>query len=510
MKQLEKCGPNRRRNLMLFFTTVAILAGGASLLLVLSEKESSPTAVRPWAAKQFDALVNPTASGGSPLDPQYQIQITRLDERSPLPLDEPTPPRRAPGEVPRLAKMEMDFAPPMSEFVREVPIHRFDSKNGFSAGNTGFRVKWFATQLVETQPRPAPRKQSVSFFDASGQKLSPGAALAEAEAGLQKQNARFAGREMDTSLFAALEVTGFKNPTWILREVFDAKTRVPLMRRGNLTVSEKEMVVEWTLTTLHGASLFAILDVMHGEEQIFEFPPEKGARIENPDFQLEVLKVTNSQIGFQHTISATGSLTHRFQWNADDDSQCFMIIHAGPNPVWETLSFEAVDVSGKIHPAELQMLKIQTRHPVRRLDFGISLSRIKSIQVRRKPLMDRLIMRVESLPGVHSGNQNPANLFDVQVPRMTFDDPSEMQYFIANTVQFKAINGVKGYHRPPGFPMTIENATPRNVLSHYLSQPGKRFAHFDKKQMTVEFDDNMSQTKIEKAWGMAKRILRIP
>lgn len=490
---------------------IPALVIGLPFYFFRSGPESSPSAVRPWATAGFSKITAPTPSTGSPLDPQYRIKITRMDERLPSPEQETRRPRRVPLQNPGVEEMNLDFTVPSEEFVRTIPIHEFNAKDGFSSGEKQVRVKWMAGQRTETLPKPQPRKEIVSFHDASGKVLESGDALTQAEAEYQKRQNPMGGREMDVSFFMGFEAGGFQNPSWHLKGIFDARTQVSLLHRGFLhPLDEGGMLLEGILTTLHGASVLVVVDVLHGEEEQFQLLPRKGATVETPDLRVEVLQAAGWPAAVRQPGVTTHSRSHFYRWDMTTDFGSSVILDGGPNAVWDTLSFDAVDSEGKAVPAAPYPQHFHAPTPVRMVQLPVPLSRLQSIKVRRKPLIDRFIVRIDSLPGVTPGNKSPANLFEVQAPRMTFDDPSEMQYFIANTVQFKIVGGSKGYFRKPGFPMVIENATPRNVLTRYLSLPGERIANIDKRQMTIEFDDNMSSKRIEKAINAAKRLLRIP
>ena len=119
--------------------------------------------------------------------------------------------------------------------------------------------------------------------------------------------------------------------------------------------------------------------------------------------------------------------------------------------------------------------------------FNTPLSGIAFLRVRYRPDFTRLLLRIRSLPATPKANANPINLFDLTIPAITFHSPSEMQQFIARTVEFKDLSESTGSYS--GFPTTLENASVRQVMDRYLALNPALRAIVRSSEQTIRFED---------------------
>ena len=436
--------------------------------------ESSPTLVRPWAEADFLKMTKPVRSPGKPSDPQYQARHGGS----------------SPSKNPNY-KVDLVVEPPSTEFVPDFEVIEFDAPDGFTAKSGSGTVRWLAAKAYDLPPNtdhysPKP----LPAFHPDGRPMSEDEASAM---GLTKKGDLGAwgyelNGEFGTALRGSLNIAGFENPEWKFQDVFDAATHVSVRQAAHLTPTKGGMSFGLSLAILHDAPLLAVIDLAHGETQDFTIPVSKGATVSHTDFRIEVIDLFAGTVGSAswETGKSGKAIKAAYGTNSSPSpAKTFSVIYQiNPPSMTTAVSVDALDATGNVIDNNGRFM--ENVAPVSKFDAPLATA--TSLRVRYRPHQTRLLLKMKSLPGVAAPNIAPADLFDVEAPRITFRDPFNMRRFIALGSQFKDITGTLSYDTPAAFPETLTHISPRQVAERYLALDSGRRMKIDPVAMTIEFE----------------------
>ncbi len=442
--------------------TIAILAlvstGGIFFAIIQRDPFfSSPTQPRRWAEAEFQALTTMLVSSpGKPTDPQYAVRC-----RPPVlaPLPDPAWGQQLTIEVQAAAE---PYHPPYR-------IIDFKATDGFTSADGAGKVSWLAARTyvpyVNLDQWNVP---PLEMFHPNGDLMNAHDADAMGMTGEKLLRHPVQGNPV---LEVYMQLSGYQDARWSLRQVFDSATHVPLSQSVYLMNDVRTGV--WfhaDLNILHDAPLVAVFDLNHGEIREFPCKPMKGAAVEQSEFKFEVIEVIDAPVIPQdsHNSGSGVATLRQFRWPKDNQKPSSSIIfQVNPPSMNDSVILEAFDTEGK---------RIQNSgqggEDIGYCYFNSPLEKISSLRVRFRPHFTRLLLRIDALPAVLPNNVKPANLFDVTVPVITFGDLNNMADFISETVQFKRIAATNRYGSE--FPITLHNASPRQMIERYIAMDPKR------------------------------------
>lgn len=236
---------------------------------------------------------------------------------------------------------------------------------------------------------------------------------------------------------------------------------------------------------LHNAPLLAVIDLAHGETQDALLPLAKGARHIHADFSIEVIGFypgTTSGVGSEP--SGTGrELSYGFRGSGPAANSFSVIYQINPPSMAAAVSVDAIDLSGKRIEAGDPFMDAA---PVR--NFMAPLASCSSLQIRYRPHLTRLLLKLETAPGLDSSNRDPADLFDLRSPTITCRNPHQLRRFISSVTQLKDVTGSHYDTTLGAFPLTLTNVSPRQALVRYLAIDPRHRAKVDPAALTIEFE----------------------
>lgn len=367
---------------------------------------SSPDRPRAWAEEYYRILTSGTASAGHPLDAIFSLKIKSVVAMTPH-------------------MTEVTYFPAAKMYHPRWEIIDFVDRSGFSVGGRTGTLRGMDGRSIND-------------------KAGNSAVVSGTVTGL-------------------LALDGFSNPRCYLREIFDSTTHVAVSDRPSARETNHGFQFGSDVTLLHDAPLLAVFDIYHGAFRDFACKPVGGVSITDTEFTFEVLgafdEVRDTNAYSRSTTPGVNSLCY------DSDSHSFystttsILYHINPPAMRNSITLEALDASGiPIEGKEMHPWDLSLNH------FNCRLSEIASLRVRYLPERTRLLMRIPSMPTTIPPPAKPDNLFDLKVPKITFAYPYEMQRFIENAVQFRNPSKAKYASHVPGFPLTLQNVSPRDVM----------------------------------------------
>lgn len=470
----------------------AICLGLASFFLPQTTRlESSPTLVRPWAEEHFLKLTKPVPSSGKPTDPQYTARHGGS----------------GPSKNPNYG-MKLEFEPPATQFVPNYEVVEFDAAEGFSNHSASGAIQWLATKPYDLPANfdDDPGSSVLTPFHPDG---SPMSATDATSIGLTKQELESWGLELNgefgTAMKGFLDLMGFANVQWKCQDVFDAATRVSVRQAAHLTPAKGGLYFSTSLAVVHDALLLAVIDLAHGETEDFTIPIAKGTVVSHADFRIEIIDTIEGLVCSAGSERVRSGKAIEVGYSSDSSPgppKAFSVVYQiNPPSMTTAVSVDAIDGAGNV--IENRGRFMEDAVPVSR--FAAPLATATSLRVRYRPHQTRLLLKIKSLPGVTAPNLSPADLFDVKAPRITFRDSFHMRRFISSGSQLKDITGSWSYDTPTAFPMTLTNASPRQVAERYLAMDHGRTIKVDPAAMTIEFEPPRKKTFIGKVADWFKR-----
>ena len=485
------------RWVLVFSLSVIVAMGLTAIWYYLIRKPplvSSPTKIRPWAEAEFLRLTKPVPSTGSPLHPQFQAHHSGA---------------LSPSSKNYKSKVKVD--PPTASFVPNYEVIEFDGAEGFSSGSHNGKIRWLAAGPrdfpgdVDTG-EPAP----LTPFYPDGKPMTQEQAKA---IGITQNHLNAWGLQVDTlpgtSLKWFLELHGFENLQWNFHQVFDANTHVPVRMMSSETPENGGLILGSSLSILHDTPLIAVIDLAHGEAQEFDIPLAIGAKVSHADFQLEVVDLIEGDVCVVCTEPSTTTNSVYQQYGVASTSgepTAFSVIYqVNPPAMANAVSLDALDLRG----TEI-MNVARTRDQMKISSFKAPSILATKLRVRYRPNQTRLLMKIQSIPGVTARNSAPADLFDVLATKSILQDSFQMRRFIASTTQLKDITGAWPCNNPTSFPMRLNEITARQMSADYLKLDKDREITVDPVAMTIKFEPKRTPTWFDGVRDWVKLRLGIP
>lgn len=457
-----------------------------------SDLESSPTAVRPWAQDHYQKLTTPVRSPGKPTDPQYMARHGGS----------------SPSTNPNF-KLKFEIHPPATEYVADYEVVEFDAAEGFTAKSGSGSIHWLAAKPYDLPPDDGSGTDT-SILDPFHPDGSPMSQSETTTMEITKRDLEAWGLELNDELGTAMKwhlvLAGFENPEYKFRGIFDASTHVSLDRGGYTQPENGGRRINTSLGVVHDAPLLVVIDLAHGETQDFTIPVAKGAILSRPEFSLEVIDVlagTIAHSSYEPIKSGKAIMVECGISTSPGPANTFSVIcQISPPSMTNAVSVDAIDAAGNV--IENRGRAMEDVAPASR--FAASLATATSLRVRYRPHQTRLLLKLKSVPGVTGSNLSPGNLFDVQLPQVTFRNSFSMRRFISTGSQLKDITGSWSGDTTPVFPLTLTKVSPRDVAERYLSlDPGRRIIVVQA-AMTIEFEPPKKTTLIDKVIKWFKRL----
>ncbi|MES2923286.1 MAG: hypothetical protein V4819_17150 [Verrucomicrobiota bacterium] len=465
-----------------FIMVGLVTTGGILYCSLLDDLKSSPTAVRPWAEAEFRKWTMPVPSPGNATDPQY---LTRCG-RPVYPHGKSSP------------RVEFEIQPAAESYVPKCEVIDFDSADGFTSASGHGKVLWLGAKTFR-QSKPDDREYPQwAMFQPNGEPMPRG----NADAMLQAEPIEMYLRD-SPNLSAMIAVDGYQNVIWKFRQLFDSNTHVPLQDGyTDMTSKAKGAGFSASLPALHDAPLLAVIDLFHGAIQNFSLPAARGSVVVQPEFRFEVIETLDGAVETGAYNLSTVPHMKKLAYDGPKSSvgtTCSVLYQVTPPVLRDAITLEAFDSEGhEIKGAEKTTWDLALHH------FDGPVIRIASLRVRYRPNFTRLLLRIKSMPAVDAPNLKPTNLFDLTVPEIVFRNPGQMQCFIADTVEFNNPRETNTSGDESSFPMTLHDASPRQVIDRYRALNSDRSVNVDPVAMTVQFEDRRRRTWLNRTLDWMK------
>ncbi len=458
-----------------------VTTGGILYCSLLDELTSSPTAVRPWAETDFRKWTMPVPSPGKATDPQYLTRCGR-----------PIYPHGKAAPV-----VEVEIQPATVIYVPKCEVIDFDSADGFTSADGRGKVLWLGAKTFR-QSKPDDREYPQwAMFQSNGEPMARGNADAMRRAEPIDMYLRDS-----PNLSAMIAVDGYQNVIWRFRQLFDSKTRAPLQDGFRMASKPQGAGFSASLPALHDAPLLAAIDLFHGATQDFSCPPAGGSVVEQPEFRFEVIATLDGAVETGAYNLSTVPHMKKLRYDGPQSSvgtACSVLFQVTPPILRDAITLEAFDSEGhEIKGTEKTTWDLALHH------FDSPVSRIASLRVRYRPNFTRLLLRIKSMPAVDPPNLKPTNLFDLTVPEIVFRNPGQMQSFITDTVEFHNPRETNSSGDESAFPMTLHDASPRQVIDRYRALNSDRKVMVDPTAMTVRFEDRRRRTWLNQTLDWVK------
>lgn len=307
-----------------------------------------------------------------------------------------------------------------------------------------------------------------------------------------------------SSFQMTVPLNGYQNVNTVVRGCYDANTHVKVSLFNTSKLTASDLQVSHFLSTVHSMPTVSVVDVFHGSEEIMNTPLKAGETTGNNRFRLSVLKVMDGKI-FGHDGEA-GRLDRARDYDLTlrtdaSNAECAMLYTLQPASLIPALTIEAIDHDGKVWPNRSNVSERAKKVAV----FSTSSDRIASLRVKFRPHMTRLLVRQQGVTSNHPENRSPSNLFDVVIPEFTFSGHHELRDFICATTEMRDASGKVHDITKSGYPLTLQNFTPRQALELYRSKGPECVARINEKDHSIDFSNRHPCDRWHiKAWAWIK------
>ncbi len=440
---------------------IPCFAGIAFFLWRGNDLKSSPNIPRPWAEEEFRRLTLPVQSPGKPTDPLYTGKW-RVEGRSPVP-----------NPV-----VDVEITSAAQEYVPKCDVIDFDATEELSGSGGKGKVLWLGAKTYQPEKPDRHRDFEWDFFHPDGTPMTPQEVkTARGNAGLSVRNEPY--------LAGLIAVEGYANANWKFQQLFDSATHVALNSPTSLWPQPQGVFFRTSAPIIHNAPLVAVFDIHYGTFRDLPCKAAAGTTITQPEFRLDVVEVVDGPLDTSAYNRSAIPNVKQLRYDTSHSpypTTTSVLFQISPRSMRDAITLQALDTEGK----EIEGTP-KTDWGMSLYQFNTPLSGIASLRVRYRPDFTRLLLRIRSLPATPKANANPINLFDLTIPAITFHSPSEMQQFIARTVEFKDLSESTGSYS--GFPTTLENASVRQVMDRYLALNPALRAIVRSSEQTIQFED---------------------
>ena len=267
-------------------------------------------------------------------------------------------------------------------------------------------------------------------------------------------------------LFRIPELAGMKT---MRARLFDARTHATVSNQHEWErVGDTRYRIDLDWQMWHSAPTKLAWELAHGSPKTVTLPVKAGEMATFEQGAIKLLLVLDEGYRGLNQHRRSQAQLHMAQLRPDPSSKgesstlvfaCYP--QAYPLPVeWELLDEDGNVLRHRNSAAAGRLKIVSLSHPPAKID---------AIRLRIYPEMSRLIFSFPRLPGLPEANREVSNLFDVTMPYVRFEAAFELRNTVERSLQMRIFPSRRARFPPAYFPREFVDATPRQLLSEYLT-----------------------------------------
>lgn len=235
-----------------------------------------------------------------------------------------------------------------------------------------------------------------------------------------------------------------------------------------------------------------MVPVIWGDKQEVEYDPKskKAIRFSKSPAQFEIVSIKNGFIAGAETISGS-SIGARFVFQSQKKSAAIKNQYI-QEPLINAFTFvwppERGDFMEYMSSAGYWVPIYGKRNGVGRIRFDQEVE-VRPFKIRQFSKASRVVFKVPKIPGIPELKEPVTNLFDIELPELTFSYSSELQYMISQSTltrwnEASSIKPVPADRLPLTFPA---GSTPKDLLQKFAELSGETVL-YDEETYTLSTD----------------------